>query len=218
MGEFLRIYPKHKEKNSVYSCSFCETCDYQAAWEKYGDKGKGYAIGFRQSYFQPDEKGINIGSYIVTIKINYDCKDFRFLINHFLSLAGGILRENITAKHGLKKRHSVNELLGAHLASQLIPLMQGLKREKFINESKQRLYELEFKANGKFYPCEISSSRKINNAIVKSKKFSHNDIGEICAGPCVNFESAKNEISNIIKSSGYDESKIQILKSIHPHN
>lgn len=213
-SNFLNIYPNHIKYHSVYTASFCEKADYLPIWnKKYGNFGKGYSIGFQESYFQPPEHIKPNDSCVISLKINYGEDNFKSLITRFFKISDDLLNCFIDKRVGKRKKDIINISLGAELASQIIPLMPGLKQERFSDEMEYRLYEMEFKINNKCYPVEIPVCRKIGDKTIKSEKFNYNDICEIFVGPCLNFNDEKTRIENILKFSGYGENKILIKRS-----
>lgn len=109
----------------------------------------------------------------------------------------------------------------ACLSSQLMSLMPGFKHFGYQYEYEHRLYEDELLVNGEAYPFKISEERKFTKNgknRLRSPKFNNGDICEIWVGPCNNkFEASKNEIEDILKSSGYDLKQVEIKQSEMPY-
>ena len=222
-----------EERNSIFTFSFCEMPDYLPAWRWYGDNGGGYSIGFKPSYFHED-LSYPITNCVVSIKVNYSPDEYSLLIEKFL-LAAEDAYNNLYLPCNIVER-DIDIDLGAILASQLIPLMPGLKDGDYLHEKEHRLYELEFqRKDGLTYPREILNTRKffterkrkdispftsesqLKIPRLKSERFNHDDICEIWVGPRCDFLRAKEEIIKILQSSGYDIKNIQIIKSSRPY-
>ncbi|MBY0462818.1 MAG: DUF2971 domain-containing protein [Alphaproteobacteria bacterium] len=234
---FSKNYSKIFELSSVYTFSFCSKFDFLPAWRWYGDNGMGCSIGFHPNYFKPGEPEADQAAKMVSIKVNYDEKNFSETIQQFLSLAEKGLEEVVKSCEGnfLLCHEYAKEVL-YDLASSLFSLFPGFKDQGYEQEHELRLYQVELKFDGKYHPHEVpnkfnSSKRQeisshqrtcvkmdpIDNASsiprALSSVFSHEDICQIWVGPCLDFECAKKGIQKILIEAGYDEGKVEILES-----
>lgn len=207
---FFSVFEKNYIKESnLYVCSFSDECDYLPCWRWYGDNGKGACIKFDQISFE--DNGEDYGDFVKT-KLIYDRRTFDKYIEEFFILTNRYLNKLSCVDY---------QCLAENLLSNLLSLMPMYKNDGYKYESEIRIYILELKVNGVYYPNELPVSRKCcskDDGIIdtfRSPYFNVSQVSEIWLGPCCDFEKEKNDISNILIKEGYDCNKVKILQSKH---
>lgn len=219
-------YPEFIKANDIYICSFCRQPDYLPAWRWYGDNGKGFAIGFRKEYFEPRETEDEDWK-IFTKGVNYDKNDFIKMLDEMIK----ITEETVNSLGGDISVQNKNSIIVSFI-SWTYTALPGLKHGGYTHEEEFRLCTSEFEMNGKKYPHPIPEKNKFVRPVppiklrypsftqiptVKSDPFDYEDICEIWVGPSLDYDDAKDKVEKILKDSGYDVKKVNIIKSQVPY-
>ena len=142
---------KFKDRLSIYVLSCCYDKSEEKIWKKYGDNGRGVALGF--NFLAEDVvDSNNLEDVRYFLRVLYDPKEFESRINEFLDLANNYFA-------CLSKKNEKE--LAEHLASHLLPYIPALKREEFSWEKECRFVMLPgvYLSGGARQPCNLPLER-----------------------------------------------------------
>ena len=212
---FFKTVKKHFSLNNtrdVYLGSFCEDNDLLELWSRYGDAGRGIAIGFNPSYFSlqlvspffSSEATKNIGLHPVDYDIIRTKKSIKGIIYYFLQL---YRKEN-------DKTRSFQMML---CSAELVKYSNIAKHAAFYGEKEWRIMyaqcTTQAQKHNMFSDIKTREDRiKYIEMFFNANKESQ-PITNITIGPIARVN--KNDIEEIF--SRYDYKDVNICKSKIPY-
>jgi len=209
-----------------FICSFCKEKNHLYAWRSYANDGAGFSIGFRSDFFngsnelpKKENKLPNFGRS----EVFYDYE----ILNTSIDSLINVVREDLLKEKALcntenaaKKRYEIT----IHFLSALLPFISSIKHKAYEGEREFRIYSSipKFEEyDQKFFTSGNNPTSPHHN----SKKriyfnFDLKNISEIWVGPRLNFDHAKYDIQEIIKSlkeNGNEIGEIEIISSGIPY-
>lgn len=190
IGDYFRFIEEFVLDNSIYVISFCETYENDYLWKKYADLYKGLALGFNHEVSNPKPNEYPA----VTMKIVYGNNEISKFDEYVSSLAKIISRPSCRDKRKLLWEFTAN----------LYPNIPRYKELKWTHELEHRYCMLDGYNHNKIPRKLIRNNKSImeNEVIINLREII---LGKDC-------EIEKHDIHNLLRSHGYDLSRITLRR------
>jgi DUF2971 family protein len=193
-----------------YLLSLSSHRDHPPQWDQYGDRGRGYAIGFAPSLFQPDRDEANKNLHIGRVIYG----DADTATRHRLTIASAA---EITSRIGNAHPDLVRQARCSHylatmaremLASQLIWNCLTAKEQRFADERETRGVILNLRAKFDPYRRMINGRNYVEHEMPLKAAGA---ISEILIGPNAPTD-AEDRVKSLLNAEGYS-SVIPVVRS-----
>jgi hypothetical protein len=207
--EARQILSAESVSHEVYLCSLSERPDLLSQWERYGDKGNGYCLGFRKREITAPQL---IGSGVSLCKIIYDLAAQRQAAEACILDRKTFLQ--LTADFAGAKIDTSPVMSAKSLASDLRQVALRLKNPSFEDEAEWRLVFMIDAANEREQPPSFMTrgnyvASYVDVAISTSSVLSSTlPLTTIICGPKLDAAFARASVQYLLRVYGYDDVEI----------
>lgn len=196
-------------ERDFYVTCFSEKDDHSGQWMEYGDRGRGFCIGFAADAIAKMPTPSLVEGNSIFVKVLYDTSEQENIIEELINTAIGGLSENIdfggctAVDEGLDRENVIAGLLN----DQLLKMYFAMKDHRFSDEQEWRLIQISSCGDESQIHFRAGSYGLTPHMVVKSgygeDSPSYLPISSIRSGPAADQEAVSRSLETYLRRSPY---------------